>query len=294
MKMKKTAFISLLTAGLVTLAGCSSPPREIILKPTETEASTTISTVVTTTTAAVTTTVLTTTALTTTTTVTTTETTTEPEPETTETRYEDIPESTPEEEPETPADDYPPYDSEFYENDLFIGDSIYTGLTLFGYMENEQVFAKIGLNPESASYTEIDGETAPDKAKRLAPKRIYIMLGTNGLAYMGNNYMANCMRDFIGSLREASPDSEIYVISIPPVTKVHDMQGNETMELVNGYNSLLEAMCGETGTVYLDLCSKLKNSEGFFSSAYAEADGLHFLGAAYTRMLRFIEATISE
>ncbi|MBO5377910.1 MAG: hypothetical protein J6A41_05940 [Ruminiclostridium sp.] len=184
------------------------------------------------------------------------------------------------------------YDESFFVNDLFIGDSISTGLLNYGYLSSSQVFAQIGLNPESAHSTEYDGYTAVTKAEELQPKRIYIMLGSNGLAYMGNTYMVQQMQSLVEQLREACPESYIYVISIPPVTKAHEAEGQETMAMVNGYNMLLKDMADEIGVIYLDLCAELQDSTGYFSATYAEADGLHFLGAAYKKMLSFVQKSI--
>lgn len=184
------------------------------------------------------------------------------------------------------------YDADFYADDLFIGDSISTGLLNYGYLNANQVFAAIGLNPDSALTEEIDGKTAAAKAEALKPKRIYIMLGSNGLAYMGNTYMIEKMRTLIEALRTASPDSYLYLLSIPPVTKEHENEGQETMAMITGYNKLLKDLADEIGVVYLDLCAELENSAGYFSDAYAEADGMHFLAAAYKKMLSFIQKSI--
>jgi hypothetical protein len=185
------------------------------------------------------------------------------------------------------------YDADFFANDYFIGDSIYTGLVNYGYFDSSQVFAMIGLNPESAlTKTDDDGFTAVTKAKEMQPKRIFVMLGSNGIAFMGNTHMTEKMKELTAQLKEACPDSYIYVVSIPPVTKAHDSEGQETMVMVNGYNKLLKGMCEDEGIVYLDLCSKLQDNSGYFSSAYAEADGMHFLGTAYKRMLSFFQKSI--
>lgn len=186
------------------------------------------------------------------------------------------------------------YDESFFKDDLFIGDSISTGLVNYGYLKGSNVFAQIGLNPETAVSKEYDGYTSVSKAEEMKPKRIYIMLGSNGLAYMGNTYMIQQMKLLVEALREATPDSYIYVISIPPVTKAHDSEGQETMAMVNGYNKLLKDFADEEGVVYLDLCSQLQDSTGYFSDKYAEVDGLHFLGSAYKKMLSFIQNSIEN
>ncbi len=186
------------------------------------------------------------------------------------------------------------YDESFFKDDLFIGDSISTGLVNYGYLKGSNVFAQIGLNPETAITKEYDGYTSVSKAEEMKPKRIYIMLGSNGLAYMGNTYMIQQMKLLVEALREATPESYIYVISISPVTKAHESEGQETMAMVNGYNKLLKDFADEEGVVYLDLCSQLQDSTGYFSEKYAEVDGLHFLGSAYKKMLSFIQSSIEN
>lgn len=217
---------------------------------------------------------------------------TEPPVETTTTPEETEAPETSETEEVITAVESDVYEEAFFENDLFIGDSIGTGLVNYGYLSSNQVFAQIGLNPESARTKEYGGYTAVTRAKELQPKRIYVMLGSNGLAYMGNTYMTEQMKLLVEELKENCPESYIYVISIPPVTKVHDTEGQETMVMVNGYNKLLKDMCDENAVVYLDLCSQLQDTTGYFSEKYAEADGLHFLGTAYKKMLSFLQKSI--
>lgn len=186
-----------------------------------------------------------------------------------------------------PAPTNDTYDKKHFANDLFIGDSIYTGLYLYDYFPNDQVFAKIGLNPQSARITRINGYSAVRRATEKKPAHIFIMLGTNGLAYMSPSFMADELELLVGELKEASPDSAVYVVSIPPVTKAHEQAGPETMAMVEKYNGLLKEMCDNCDATYLDLCSQLLDENGYFSSLYAEADGMHFLGAAYKRMLSY-------
>lgn len=213
--------------------------------------------------------------------------------EETENTEEEPAEEASEEDTTVSAEETDDYDEAFFANDLFIGDSIYTGLVNYGYFDKRNVFAEVGLNPETVfTKTDDSGMTAITKAEDMQPKRIFIMLGSNGLAFMGNTHMAEKMRELVDTLGEKCPDSYIYVVSIPPVTKAHDADGQETMVMVNGYNKLLKSMCEEAGIVYLNLCDKLENSSGYFSEDYAEADGMHFLGSAYKHMLSFFQKTI--
>ena len=186
----------------------------------------------------------------------------------------------------------PQYDRAFFDNDLFIGDSISTGLHLYNYLDSENVFAEVGLNPESALTHKIGDATCVEKTAAMQPKHIYIMLGTNGLAYMDTEYMAQKMTELVSELEMACYTAEICIVSLPPVTKEHDAGGKETMEKVNDYNSRLKTMCDQGGYTYIDVCSKLSDEEGYFSSKYAEADGLHFQGGAYALVLGTIQNQI--
>ena len=194
----------------------------------------------------------------------------------------------------TAASETDSYDRSFFSDDMFIGDSIYTGLYLYDFFPQSQVFAKIGLNPQSARTDSIGGGTAVERVSAMQPTRIFIMLGTNGLAYMSASYMADQMSAFVNELQSASPASRIYIVSIPPVTYAHELAGQETMAMVSAYNALLETTAGQCRAVYLDLCSRLMNESGYFSAKYAEADGLHFLGAAYRRMLSFFQSAAQQ
>ncbi len=207
----------------------------------------------------------------------------------------ELPEDTTAETEDTASTDdliLPQYDRTFFEDDLFIGDSISTGLHLYDYLDAENVFAEVGLNPESAVNHKVGDVTCVEKAAAMQPKHIYIMLGTNGLAYMDTEYMSKKMTELVSELEMACYTANICIISLPPVTKEHDAEGKETMEKINDYNSRLKALCDQGGYTYVDICSKLSDDEGYFSSNYAEADGLHFQGSAYALVLGTIQNQI--
>lgn len=181
------------------------------------------------------------------------------------------------------------YDKEFFENSLFIGDSIFTGFAGFGYLEPENVFAQVGLNPESALTKEIDGVTAVAKAQAMQPDYICVMLGTNGLAFLSEDYMAEEMSELIDGLRVASPNSKIVILSIPPVTAEHESQNPEKIPNIIDYNGKIQKVAEEKDCVFIDIFTMLQDDDGYLSVDYAEADGLHFLGKAYGVVLSRIQ-----
>jgi lysophospholipase L1-like esterase len=100
------------------------------------------------------------------------------------------------------------------------------------------------------------------------------------------------MVDFMSELETAAPDSEIFLMTIPPVTAAHEEKGIETMENINAFNALLRQTAAENSYNLIDFGVTLKDSTGYFAEDYAEADGLHFKPAAYVKMLDYIQDAI--
>lgn len=283
----RTSAVALISAIAVALCSCadvtssqeSSEVRSETATTAKTSISTTSATTVATTTKAVTTSV--------TTVATTAETTL---PETTTVDTEPKPVETPEPvsvaEPTAPTD----FDTSFFDDSLFIGDSITTGLYLYGYLDPSLVYAKVGLAPSTALDSEIDGETIDSKIKSDNPKKIYIMLGTNSVGYADGNYLADCMGELVQHISKVSK-AKVYVLSIPPITYYAeaDYDNALTTSAINEYNGALEKVISGTKAEFLDLHSVLTAPDGYYYEEYHEMDGIHFMGSTYQVMLSFLE-----
>lgn len=284
----RTSAVALISAIAVVLCGCaditSSQQSSELSSETVTTAKTTISTTTSTTVATNAKSVTTSTTVVTTTETTLPETTTvatEPEPEPVET-----PEPVSEAEPTAPTD----FDTSFFDDALFIGDSITTGLYLYGYLDPSLVYAKLGLAPSTALDSEIDGETIDSKISKNNPTKIYIMLGTNSVGYADGNYLAECMGELVQHISKVSK-AKVYVLSIPPVTYYAeaDYENALTTSAINEYNSALESVISGTKAKFLDLHSVLTAPDGYYYEEYHEMDGIHFMGSTYQVMLSFLE-----
>ncbi len=222
--------------------------------------------------------------------------TTEPtEPD--ETPVESQPQEQPTEESAPPVIDTA-YDKSYFANDLFIGDSISTGIYLYNKLDMKNVAASVGYTPYKAYSNDIDlpdgtSGTAVEYAKRMQPTRIFIMLGSNGLA--SASAMEDSYSTLIDKLSVACPDTAIYCISVSPVTEdsTGAANGGITNDMVISFNTFVKSMCTDKGIRYIGFYSEITDSDGYFMEEYAEADGLHFKGITYDRMLNYIQNTIA-
>ncbi len=192
------------------------------------------------------------------------------------------------------------YSKEFFANDLFIGDSISTGLYLYGKLDMKNVAAGIGYTPYKA-YSETielyDGTsaTALEYAQRMQPNRIFIMLGSNGMGSSTDiEGMKGSYATLLEKLADSCPETDIYCISVSPVTADSSSAASAgiTNEMIRNFNGSVKEICNDTGAMYLDLYGLLIDENGCFSEDYAEVDGLHFLGTTYDVMLSFIQNEI--
>ena len=204
---------------------------------------------------------------------------------------------------DTSSGDEPPgplpptiYTEEFFENDLFIGDSIFTGLYLYEFIPMENVAAAVGYTPYKAlngAFSRTYSGSAADYAKELQPARIYIMLGSNAIGSGADlSIVISQYRELLKTLRANCPDSRICVISIPPVAEVTEYTNMNNND-INSVNADILKMCSELGTDYYDLNAELIDEKGYFRKDLAELDGLHFKGTTYKVLLSGLEALMS-
>lgn len=191
------------------------------------------------------------------------------------------------------------YDEDFFGNDLFIGDSIFTGLYLYSYIDRENVAAVGGYTPYRALNSAFDEDfyigSAADYAKERQPEHIIIMLGSNGLTPQtdledyGNDY-----RELLNSLKTSCPNSGICVVSVPPITANSSMASYSgiTNALIDELNEVIFALCNDLEIAYCDLNSVLKDDKGYFNEDYVYDDGMHFVGRTYPVLLSRVQKTL--
>ena len=112
-------------------------------------------------------------------------------------------------------------DESYFDDCMFVGDSLMVGLGTYGFISEEQIAAGIGMSVVSIGTTPLtnaDGSEilAADKVNAASPRHVYILLGLNMLGTYTDEQLLSYYGDFIDSINRENTD--IYVISVPPVT----------------------------------------------------------------------------
>ena len=135
-------------------------------------------------------------------------------------------------------------------------------------------------------------DTAYNYAVSMQPKHIFIMLGSNGITAAAS--MEESYRTLVEKLQANCPDSTVYILSVTPVTTDSSSAANAGIDnsMIRDFNKYLRELASEKGVTYIDLYALLSDDNGYFLHEYAENDGLHFKGATYKVVLKYIEDII--
>lgn len=200
---------------------------------------------------------------------------------------------------ENPVPESEPMSQTYFGKCMFVGDSITVGLSDYQLVPMKNVLAEIGMNIEKINtetmQTAYGNTTVLDALTQSAPENVYIMLGSNGIAWLSIDDMIAEYSEFTESVRKALPDSRIYIQSIPPVTAAREKAENPISNAdINEYNSRLLELANEKGYYYIDVHSALAGPDGALPVEDAADDGMHFNKTTYDVMLKYILSHVAK
>ena len=207
---------------------------------------------------------------------------------------------------DTPVDDgvtlplTPDAGTSYQDKIIFVGDSLTAHLinrgVLTGGTDTKQVWRcennMMNLNSEVTSAKILypgTGEkmTVAEAAAKAQPEIMIITLGTDwGVAYLSETEFKACYAALIQAIQKASPQTEIILQSIFPVTAGCTSLDNSKIDTANKW---VKAIASENGCHYLDTQSILKDDKNCLKAEYCNStDGIHLGTEAYVAILDYI------
>ena len=124
------------------------------------------------------------------------------------------------------------------------------------------------------------------------PKKIFILIGTNDLAYgKSSDHVMSNYRKIIEQIKRESPKTKIYVQSVLPVDDaLHYTRPNPEIIKINDQ---LADLAKENQLTYIDLWSYFKDNTGKLNYEYS-IDGLHLNANGYKLWKKIIHKYIEE
>lgn len=168
----------------------------------------------------------------------------------------------------------------YYDNVLFIGDSLTVGLSMYGNLKNATYFCINGMGASEALSKSMNGVTLDALLDARQYDAVYIMLGINDMGSKRKSYLAS-YSSLLGHVQEKQPTAGIVIQSILAVTSAytteHPKINNDEIRERNA--SLAELADGEH-IFYLDLNAYYIDEAGNLKESQAR-DGLHLKSKAY-------------
>ena len=192
-------------------------------------------------------------------------------------------------------------DLSYFDDALFVGDSISTGWDVYrsaaGLLPAAQVVAEKGASPPVNGGLWARNQKASDLYDPLAtivaaaPKKIYIMLGTNMLVSQSETVEDKLVADygtFIDDLKTALPGVQIYVQSVLlPTAEGTASKPGLAPDRINRVNDRLAALAFQKDCYYLDveeyLCQR-----GVLNWDIDAGDGVHINTDGYRGWLEYL------
>lgn len=186
-----------------------------------------------------------------------------------------------------------PQGEEWFDDAIFIGDSLTVGLSAYKILDENKIFASTGINPQTIltkaciekNKTSL---TVADAIKDINPKKIYIMLGSNGVAFLSKDKVIELYGEFIDSIKASHPDSQIYLQSIMPVTASKEKEDDRyANSKIDEYNDAILDLATEKEVYFVYVAEAVKDENGCLPDS-ASSDGMHFGPSVYNLWLDYL------
>ena len=185
-----------------------------------------------------------------------------------------------------------PSEESYFSDAAFVGDSLTQGLQLYDILDTN-VIANRGINLESIykpdkirvaeGYTSVFAEL-----ERVQPKKIYIQLGMNDIAWRSEGDFTRLYGELIDKVQAEFPDAILYIQSIFPVTNWYALEDNGIdNDKVVSFNQHLAELAAEKGCYYLDIHSVLVNENGALPDEMSP-DGIHLNAPYYQEWFQYL------
>ena len=211
----------------------------------------------------------------------------------------------PQEELPPPTEPLPPepiyivaaVEDDYFDDALFIGDSLTYGLQAYNIIPQASFVASIGVNISSIATDELidmpDGRSLSMLqaiAAQSNPTKVYIMMGTNGINWLSVAGMIETYGHLVTYIRECFPEIIVYIQSILPTAYyIPDRQPGFNLTKMREYNQALKDLAIEKDAFFVDMYSFFADSYGYLPGEIAANDGIHIGSSSYQKWYEYLK-----
>ena len=200
------------------------------------------------------------------------------------------------------APGYETVDASFFDDAVFVGDSISLKLSYdtSGRLGNAQFLVQGSYGVGNAIYdvlpTSYRGNTYTNLEDAIAAtgaKKLFIMMGMNDIGLYGIDGTIENWKTLLSLIRGVCPDMEIYIQSMTPVWTGGE-KGGLTNPNINEYNNKLRAFAAENGCGFIDVAPFMRDATGGLATAYCSDNYVHLSDAGVDMWIKVLKAHAYE
>ena len=190
--------------------------------------------------------------------------------------------------------EHEPTGDEYFTDAVFVGDSMMEYVELLGEIPTANYVWKVGMSPTSLGYKmfRVRGQeeylTAYEMIAQYQPKKIFILLGGNGLDFSVASIVIENYSQMIDELLAHCPDAMIYAIAPPPGSAKNMEAYGVSPNRYKDFSLLLQQLAEEKGLYFLDFYSIIADEEGALPPKYDCGDGYHLSTLAYQKLIDLV------
>ena len=171
-------------------------------------------------------------------------------------------------------------------NCAFVGDSICSGLYVYGVLPQDIVVAvgNVGIRSIDDYTFKVNGGeyNALDALEVIAPKYVIFSMGMNDINITSAETYCENYLNMLERTHERLPQSKLYVASITPISSASSFASNEK---INSYNAAVKQAVEAAGYNYIDIATSIRDSSGGMNPHFDGGDGIHVNKSGYYSIL---------
>ena len=186
-------------------------------------------------------------------------------------------------------------DSSYFDDVVFVGDSISEGLNYYeaanDVLGKAKFLTSVSLSATNALWEISDRSVHPrwngrkmkieDAIPLTGAKKVYIMLGMNDIISVGVDKSVQNFTTLCNKILAKSPNVQIYVESVTPRTNQGAKSDNGPLnnKSITAYNKKLSALCQARGWYFVNVAEVMFDSTGYLNRSYCSDPngmGMHF------------------
>ena len=187
---------------------------------------------------------------------------------------------------------------EFLDGAAFIGDSV--TLKLRNYDTEKKVMGNVVFLCQGSysvahavnntMYLSYQGEDVTPQAalNKCGAKKVFILLGMNDIALHGIDQTMDNWAKLIANIRQENPQIEIYIQSGTPIYYGGEV-GSLTNENMDKYNVRLQSFAEENNCTYVDIATRMKDTNNGLAKAYCSDEFVHMTDAGCSLWLEMLK-----